>query len=323
MSDQDPPSAPQEPQTPAPPAEAKKLRIVRGPGKKTKRDPKAVATPNVEPATQLPAKPDRKTGKHLKCAPEGVRCQMMVTHKDGAKERCTRYTVKLKEGGRAAYCISHDDAPASRAIVIAGAQKAAEMNAAAHSDQFKDLERRIGQRPMLTQDDIAAERQRIMYQLAMKIIPAASGNALLNALQQASNHIELFGGKQGVEGGAGYLRLLPGVRLVEQLDDKNRPLTSEEMKTIYELQAIDIKKGIKPPVGWAECILKYLGLQREPEVGYNEKQEPIGEYRCEIVKDAKTGETSILKVFVPYKSRDMTKRRLEDEKAAEDRLRGK
>jgi len=317
MSDQDPPSTPPVPEPP------KKLRIVRGSKKKAPPAPKGDATPDAEPGTQVPAPPVKKTGLNVKCAPDGLRCQMMVTHQDGKKSRCTRYTVRKKEGGRAAYCISHDDSPESRAIVIAGAQKAAEMNAAAHSDETKELERKVGSRPMLTQDDISAERQRIMYQLAMKLIPAAAGNALLNALQQQSNHIELFGGKQGVEGGAGYLRLMPGVKLIEQLDERNRPLTSEEMKLIYERQALDVKKGRKPPISWPECILLYLGMEREPEVAYNEKQEPIGEYKCEIVKDAKTGEKTILRTYVPYKSRALIKNRLDQEQAEADRLRGK
>jgi len=247
----------------------------------------------------------------------------MVTRREGPPTRCTRYTVKRKEGGRGAYCLGHDDTPASRAIVMESAAKGGAANAANHGPEFAELERKVGSRPMLTQDDIAAERQRIMYQLAMKLIPAAAGNALLSALQQQSTHIEMFGGKQGVEGGSGYLRLLPGVRLVEQLDDKNRPLTSEEMKIIYERQAIDIKKGKKPPVGWAECILLYLGLERENEVAYNEKQEPIGEYRCELVKDPATGEKSIVRTFVPYKSRDLIKKRLDDERVQQDRARGK
>jgi len=323
MSDEKPPDPPETPPASPPASKPPKLHIVKSAGKK--RQAKGSKKPSAEPTqpVQEGASKPKKQGGNVRCAPEGMRCAMMVKRREGEPTRCTRYTVKRGDGTRAAYCVSHDDTPSSRAIVKESAAKGGAATAEIHSPEFKELERKVGSRPMLTQDDIAAERQRIMYQLAMKIIPAAAGNALLNALQQQSNHIEMFGGKQGVEGGAGYLRLLPGVKLIEQLDDRNRPLTSEEMKLIYERQAIDVKKGKKPPVGWADCILLYLGLDRENEVAYNEKQEPIGEYKCELVKDAHTGEKSVIRTYVPYKSRDLIKKRLEDEKAQTDRIRGK
>ena len=52
-----------------------------------------------------------------------------------------------------------------------------------------------------------------------------------------------------------------------------------------------------------------------------EKQEPIGEYRCELMKDGQTGEKTVLRVFVPYKAAGMIKMRLEEEQAEAKRLR--
>jgi len=321
MSDTEPPEPPDAtpPATPKPPA----LHLVPAPPKRKppKKQRQAKSPAKTEPVAQ-PAQQDSKPSA-VKCAPDAQRCNMLITQKDGQKARCTRYTVKTADGGRSRYCIGHDNTPSSQEKMEQAGRKGGKATQEPNDPRYAELSLPVGRRALLTQDDISAERQRIMYQLATGKIPASAGNALLAGLQQASTHIEQFGGKQGVEGGAGYLRLMPGVKLIEQLDDKNRPLTSEEMKLIYERQDMDVKKGKRPPKTWQECILLYLGMAREPEVAYNERQEPVGEYRCEMVKDAVTGEKSVIRIFVRYRSREMTQKRLASDAEAAQRLREK
>jgi hypothetical protein len=87
------------------------------------------------------------------------------------------------------------------------------------------------------------------------------------------------------------------------------------LRLIYERQWLDERNGIKPPATWQECILLYLGIRRDPEVAYDPtSHEPVGEYRCEVFVHPRTREQCVRRMFVPYQSVALAKRRKAEER---------
>lgn len=130
--------------------------------------------------------------------------------------------------------------------------------------------------PPMTQDEISRGRALLVLKLENGLIKSDVANAMLRALKEQSEHIEMYGGEQGAEGGSRVLRLMPGVTIVEQHDPSTIPLTMEELKLILEGQEFDRKNGVKPPESFAECVVRYIGRPRAATTLYDKHQDPEG-----------------------------------------------
>lgn len=149
---------------------------------------------------------------------------------------------------------------------------------AAEIDMIERLRKPIfdPKNPPKTQDDIHVARTTLMIWAQGGGDPQVGG-LILRALKETSEHIEMFGGEEGSEGGSRVLRLLPGMTLVERHDLASMPLRFEELKLLQLGEDDDIKHGVEPPDDINAAIVKYLGKPRTARTVYNAKtQDPEG-----------------------------------------------
>jgi hypothetical protein len=131
--------------------------------------------------------------------------------------------------------------------------------------------------PPKTQDDVHAARIKLLEQIHAGTIASPDAAVLLRGLKETSEHIEMFGGEEGSEGGSRVLRLLPGMTLVERVDLAIQPLRFEELSLVQLGEEDDLAHGIEPPPTMEEGIVRYLGKPRSARTIYNQvTQDPEG-----------------------------------------------
>ena len=112
-----------------------------------------------------------------------------------------------------------------------------------------------------TQDDIALKRSALQKALVGGQISAGNATTLARIIQEESEHIERYGAVTGSEGGHSYMRLMPGMDIVEYQDPREATIDDEDVDKIDAGIARDIRAGIKPPTDMADIIKKYCGRE--------------------------------------------------------------
>jgi hypothetical protein len=190
-------------------------------------------------------------------------CHKEITTSDDEVRRCSNWTVEIEDDVYDAYCVAHSSDP--RAIRARETSTSAGREALkAHADYTKNSKKPIFNRDLKTQDDVAASRLKLMRKLEAGHIGAVQANVLGSFLVAASAHIERYGTHQGAEGGAGVLRLLPGMTLVEQDIELDYVMTKEELDLLEQKLAEDERAGIATPADFSEVMDRYLGLKVRP-----------------------------------------------------------
>lgn len=288
------------PQDPEPPARTPKPKAKK-PAKKGRKKQKAVPEPpqSAPKAAVTPVPkgltPAQAAGKkRLQCAPDPVRCNFVGPVSGGQEARCTRYTLKYAGGARGAYCRNHKKLETTvrdpREAIDEQTQRWMEVAKKLSRDQLvtllPDLDQVVLRRaykaifdpknPPKTQDEILAALIKAAERLDAGTFEPQEVTAMGKILNQISDHIEMFGGEEGSEGGARVLRLLPGMTLVEWQDPGQMPLRMEELKLIDLGERFDLEHGVMPPDSFEGCVVKYLGRPRAARTEYTEKQDPEG-----------------------------------------------
>lgn len=253
-----------DPPPPPPPAEDPKPPV-KGPSLK-KGAKKEGSSPDLPPKKAV-----AKKGDNLKAAPAEKRCEHIIEPAGKKPYRCKRYRAKRVEGGRHQWCPTH--LLAHGGPMIAGTKTPEESKELSNVLQMPVFDPK---NPPMTQDEISRGRALIVLKLEHKMIMPDVANAMLRALKEQSEHIEMYGGEQGAEGGSRVLRIMPGVTIVEQHDPSTVPLTMEELKLILEGQEDDRKHGVAPPEEFAECVVRYVGRPRAATTVYDKHQDPEG-----------------------------------------------
>lgn len=255
-----------EPDPPAPtPPEGENTPPAQGPS--SKKGAKAVGSSKDLPPKKAPA----KKGDNLRSVPDDKRCEHMIEEEGKKPYRCKRYRGKRVGGGLYDWCPTH--LLAHGGPLMQGTKTAEETK-----DLLDVLSRPVfdPKNPPMTQDEISRGRALIVLKLEHKSITPDVANAMLRALKEQSEHIEMYGGEQGAEGGSKVLRVMPGVTIIEQHDPSTVPLTMEEVKLILEGQEDDRANGVTPPESFAECVVRYVGRPRAATTVYDKHQDPEG-----------------------------------------------
>lgn len=74
----------------------------------------------------------------LRLAPDEIRCRRIISEPCKGKTRCSRFTIKLPDGGRDEFCVAHSKA-AHAAALRSKAARGQRLAAAAERDRLEDL----------------------------------------------------------------------------------------------------------------------------------------------------------------------------------------
>lgn len=202
------------------------------------------------------------------CPPDEKRCLHVNALSEAEDKRCRRWRRKIEGGLLDDYCQAHSRDPKAvermQQIISMGGKAAAAANAARTPAPPKTLEQ-VFRQVYKTQDEV--EEARHILAAAMfaaretdRITPAQV-SAGLAALKSMSEHIERYGAVTGSEGGHSYMRLIPGVDIVEYQDPQDAVLTGPDLEKITAGIEQDRRNGIPPPSDIADCIKRYCGRE--------------------------------------------------------------
>lgn len=195
------------------------------------------------------------------CAPEGRRCKHQKVVSDGQDPRCTRWTAKLPGGRFDEYCRNHSKDPDTAAKAAADNAKARQ----ASSDKAKqEKPKKVTLKDLFAgdlkqQDDVEKARLAVLSAVEDGKLNHQAAAVILSGLKDISSHIERYGAITGAEGGHSYMRLVPGMDIVEYEDPVDAVLSPEDVDKIDAGIIEDTKHGRQVPADFADCIFRYLG----------------------------------------------------------------
>jgi hypothetical protein len=191
----------------------------------------------------------------------GRKCQHAVNAKNEPLSICGEWTAKLPDGGYDQFCFQHSLHPEIAAKRAAKMDAMTNASAQVHKLRPPNTLTELLDVQAKTQDDIALKRTALQKTLLGGQITAANAATLARMIQEESEHIERYGAVSGAEGGRSYMRLLPGIDIVEYVDPREACIDDEDVEKIDAGIAKDIRAGIKPPGDMADIIMKYCGRE--------------------------------------------------------------
>lgn len=208
----------------------------------------------------------RRGNPQLGCPPDAKRCLHVNALSEAPDKRCKRWRRKIEGGLLDDYCQAHSRDPKAieqmQQIVEMGGKAAAAAAAAKEPKPQKTLFQ-VFTKVFKTQDEVEDARHQLTAAMfdadaARRIHPSlvAAGLAALKAM---SEHIERYGAVTGAEGGHSYMRLIPGMDIVEYEDPQDAALTGPDLDKITAGIEQDRRNGIAPPPDIADCIQRYCG----------------------------------------------------------------
>ncbi len=200
-------------------------------------------------------------GSNLGCAPPDRQCAFHKLASTAPDQRCNRYTRRIEHNVFDKFCDMHaDDLETRKRMTLVRAAGAAAVNKARAAEKHKPdtLQTILGGR-LATQDEVQTARLAVLAAVEVGALAAPSAQVILGGLKDVSVHIEKHGATSGLEGGHSYMRLLPGMDLVEYEDPLDAVLSAEDVDRIDAGIQADTAAERAVPADFADCIERYLG----------------------------------------------------------------